>query len=72
MDFAAKYMADRGWEEGKGIGKTLSGRIDPVKVKFKFDINGLGHDKAEQHKYKWWEYAFKTATDSIQVGNGRK
>merc|ERR1712228_883451 len=48
------------------------GRKDPVKVKYKFDINGLGHDKAEEDKYKWWEHAFKTAADSIQVGKDNK
>ena len=64
-------MSSKGWKSGDGLGKKLQGRIEPVKVKFKFDINGLGHDKAEEDKYKWWEYAFKTAVDSIQVGEGQ-
>ena len=63
-------MASKGWTQGNGLGRSLQGRKDPVKVKFKFDINGLGHDRAEEDKYKWWEYAFKTAADSIQVGKG--
>lgn len=63
-------MASKGWTQGNGLGRSLQGRKDPVKVKFKFDINGLGHDRAEEDKYKWWEYAFKTAADSIKVGKG--
>jgi hypothetical protein len=39
-------------------------------VKYKFDINGLGHDKAETDKYKWWERAFQSAADAIEVGKG--
>ena len=70
MDFASRYMKSKGWAAGDGLGKTRQGRKDPVKVKYKFDINGLGHDKAEEDKYKWWEYAFKTAADAIQVGKG--
>jgi len=70
--FASRYMKSKGWAAGDGLGKALQGRKDPVKVKYKFDINGLGHDKAEEDKYKWWEYAFKTAADAIQVGKDNK
>merc|ERR1711990_781741 len=70
--WAAKYMKNKGWNEGKGIGKTLQGRSDPVKVKYKFDGHGIGHDMAESHKFKWWERAFETAAKSIEVGNDNK
>lgn len=72
MDFASKYMASKGWTSGDGLGKHLHGRKDPVKVKYKFDINGLGHDKAETDKYKWWERAFQSAADAIEVGKDNK
>jgi len=72
MDFASKYMASKGWTSGDGLGKNLHGRKDPVKVKYKFDINGLGHDKAETDKYKWWERAFQSAADAIEVGKDNK
>ena len=39
-------------------------------VKYKFDIHGVGHDQAEQHKFKWWERAFETAAAAIEVGDG--
>jgi len=72
MDFASKYMASKGWTSGDGLGKNRHGRKDPVKVKYKFDINGLGHDKAETDKYKWWERAFQSAADAIEVGKDNK
>merc|ERR1739838_3746 len=43
-----------------------------VKVKYKFDIHGVGHDQAEQHKFKWWERAFETAAAAIEVGDDNK
>ena len=39
-------------------------------MKYKFDIHGVGHDQAEQHKFKWWERAFETAAAAIEVGDG--
>ena len=42
-----------------------------LKVKYKFDIHGVGHDQAEQHKFKWWERAFETAAAAIEVGDGK-
>merc|ERR1712113_508765 len=70
--WAAKYMKTHGWNEGEGIGKTLQGRTDPIKVKYKFDKNCIGHDQAHSHKFKWWERAFETAAQSIEVGNDNK
>merc|ERR1712241_1188377 len=65
-------MQKQGWKDGGGIGKTLQGRSDIVKVKYKFDIHGVGHDQAESHKFKWWERAFETAAAAIEVGDDQK
>jgi len=65
-------MKKQGWKETGGIGKTLQGRSEPVKVKYKFDGYGIGHDQAEHHKFKWWERAFETAAASIEVGDDNK
>jgi len=70
-NWAEKYMKKQGWKETGGIGKTLQGRSEPVKVKYKFDGYGIGHDQAEHHKFKWWERAFETAAASIEVGDGK-
>jgi len=71
-NWAEKYMKKQGWKETGGIGKTLQGRSEPVKVKYKFDGYGIGHDQAEHHKFKWWERAFETAAASIEVGDDNK
>ena len=33
-NWATQYMEKQGWKEGAGIGKTLQGRSDIVKVRF--------------------------------------
>merc|ERR1711935_983914 len=71
-NWATQYMEKQGWKEGAGIGKTLQGRSDIVKVKYKFDIHGVGHDQAKAHKFKWWERAFETAAAAIEVGDDNK
>ncbi|KAL1465607.1 hypothetical protein WDU94_005162, partial [Cyamophila willieti] len=54
---------------GKGLGKKEDGIDKALKPKLKFDTAGLGHDPGEQFTNKWWESAYNSAANNIDVKN---
>uniref|UniRef100_A0A8D8YGP3 G patch domain-containing protein 4 n=1 Tax=Cacopsylla melanoneura TaxID=428564 RepID=A0A8D8YGP3_9HEMI len=54
---------------GKGLGKKEDGIDKALKPKLKFDTAGLGHDPGEQFTNKWWESAYNSAANNIDVNN---
>lgn len=67
MDFARSHMESHGWSEGKGLGKSESGRAQAVKVKLKFDKSGIGESGNSEHTFNWWDHAFNRASSNIEV-----
>lgn len=53
--------------KGKGLGKKEDGINKALKPKLKFDTAGLGHDPGEQFTNKWWECAYNSAANNIDV-----
>ncbi|XP_014673221.1 PREDICTED: G patch domain-containing protein 4-like isoform X2 [Priapulus caudatus] len=56
---------------GDGLGKNHSGIVEPIKVKFKKDQAGVGHDPAEQFTFNWWDHVYKKAANNIVVENDK-
>eukprot|EP00041_Stephanoeca_diplocostata_P011486 m.190396 g.190396 ORF g.190396 m.190396 type:complete len:320 (-) comp18559_c0_seq2:511-1470(-) len=67
MDFARSHMESHGWSEGKGLGKSESGRAEAVKVQLKFDKSGIGESGNNEHTFNWWDHAFNRASSNIEV-----
>ena len=68
-DFARSFMSKHGWVEGKGLGANEDGMPEPIKVKIKKDLAGVGYNHAKQFTNFWWEDAFKNASSNIFVEN---
>lgn len=54
---------------GKGLGKNEDGIDRALKPKLKFDTTGLGHDPGKEFTNKWWESAYNSAANNIDVQN---
>jgi len=68
-DFARSFMNRHGWVEGKGLGANEDGMAEPIKVKIKNDLTGVGYNHAKQFTNFWWDDAFKNASSNILVEN---
>lgn len=66
-DFASKYLETKGWSQGDGLGLHGQGIVDAIKPKLKFDTTGVGHNRAEEFEFRWWDHVFNKAAQSIQV-----
>merc|ERR1719471_1245498 len=65
--FARAQLEKAGWSEGAGLGRDESGITEAIKVKYKFDTCGVGHDVGEVHTNHWWDEVFNKAAGNIQV-----
>jgi len=66
-EFAYSHMSGLGWSRGKGLGKNNQGIVDAIKPKFKFDQTGVGHNRAEEFEFHWWDHVFNKAAKNIIV-----
>jgi len=66
-DFAYSHMQGLGWSQGKGLGKNHQGIVDAIKPKLKFDQTGVGHNRAEEFEFHWWDHVFNKAAKNIKV-----
>jgi len=71
MEFAKSHMVGKGWSEGVGLGRHGQGITDAIKPKLKFDQSGIGHNKAEEFEFQWWDHAFNKAAKSVKVEEGQ-
>jgi len=65
--FARVHMESKGWEAGDGLGKHKQGITDAIKPKLKFDQTGIGHNKADEFEFHWWDHVFNKAAKSVKV-----
>lgn len=54
---------------GQGIGKNEDGIVKPIKANLKFDNAGLSYDKASEFTNHWWERAFNSAADNLNINS---
>jgi len=66
-EFAYNHMEGLGWSRGKGLGKDHQGIVDAIKPKLKFDQTGVGHNRAEEFEFHWWDHVFNKAAKNITV-----
>jgi len=66
-DFARSHMQDKGWVTGEGLGRHGQGITDAIKPKLKFDQAGVGHNRAEEFEFHWWDHVFNKAAKSVKV-----
>ncbi|CAN0550996.1 unnamed protein product, partial [Ectocarpus sp. 8 AP-2014] len=43
------------------------GITDAIKPKLKFDQAGMGHNRAEEFEFHWWDHVFNKAAKSVKV-----
>ncbi|KAK0155548.1 G patch domain-containing protein 4 [Merluccius polli] len=67
MKFAEQQLLRHGWTEGKGLGREENGISEAIKVKVKCNKEGIGHNKAEEFTFHWWDHVFNKASSSLQV-----
>ncbi|KAJ3598164.1 hypothetical protein NHX12_001677 [Muraenolepis orangiensis] len=67
MKFAKQQLLRHGWTEGKGLGRDENGISEAIKVKVKCNKEGIGHKKAEEFTFHWWDHVFNKASSSLQV-----
>merc|ERR1719147_695072 len=60
-------MQGKGWVQGEGLGKYGQGITDAIKPKLKFDQAGIGHNKAEEFEFQWWDHVFNKAAKTVKV-----
>jgi len=60
-------MEGKGWSSGEGLGKHGQGIVDALKPKLKFDQTGVGHNRAEEFEFHWWDHVFNKAAKSVKV-----
>jgi len=66
-EFATAHMEGLGWSRGTGLGKNGQGIVDAIKPKLKFDQSGVGHNRAEEFEFQWWDHVFNKAAKSLKV-----
>jgi len=66
-EFARNHMEGKGWSSGEGLGKHGQGIVDALKPKLKFDQTGVGHNRAEEFEFHWWDHVFNKAAKSVKV-----
>jgi len=66
-EFAYNHMEGMGWSRGTGLGKHSQGIVDAIKPKLKFDQTGVGHNRAEEFEFHWWDHVFNKAAKTIKV-----
>jgi len=66
-EFARSHMEGKGWSSGEGLGKHGQGIVDALKPKLKFDQTGVGHNRAEEFEFHWWDHVFNKAAKSVKV-----
>lgn len=71
MEFARAHMETKGWNSGEGLGRHGQGITDAIKPKLKFDQAGVGHNKAEEFEFQWWDHVFNKAAKTVTVEEGR-
>lgn len=54
---------------GQGIGKNSDGILKPIKANLKFDTAGLSFDRAQEFTDHWWERAFNSAANNLNINN---
>lgn len=64
-------MEGKGWNLGKGLGKHGQGIVDAIKPKLKFDQTGVGHNRADEFEFNWWDHAFNKAAKSVKVDDSQ-
>jgi len=64
------HMADKGWSRGEGLGRHGQGITDAIKPKLKFDQSGVGHSKAAEFEFQWWDHVFNKAAATVVVEEG--
>lgn len=52
---------------GHGLGKNNDGIAAPIKVNYKFDTSGLGHNKAEDIMNTWWTQLYNNAASNLDM-----
>ena len=70
-EFARNHMEGKGWNLGKGLGKHGQGIVDAIKPKLKFDQTGVGHNRADEFEFNWWDHAFNKAAKSVKVDDSQ-
>ncbi|PIK33088.1 putative G patch domain-containing protein 4, partial [Apostichopus japonicus] len=53
----------------KGLGRNESGIAEALKPSLKFDKAGVGHNKADDLCFNWWDHVYKKAASNIIVEN---
>lgn len=71
MEFARAHMETKGWSSGSGLGRHGQGITDAIKPKLKFDQAGMGHNKADEFEFQWWDHVFNKAAKTITVEEGQ-
>lgn len=66
-EFAWSHMQGKGWNTGDGLGRHGQGIVDAIKPKLKFDQAGVGHSRAEEFEFHWWDHVFNKAAKSVKV-----
>jgi len=70
MDWAIANMEGKGWSRGEGLGRHGQGITDAIKPKLKFDQAGVGHSKAAEFEFQWWDHVFNKAAATVVVEEG--
>jgi len=65
--FAWRHMEQKGWRKGEGLGRNSQGMTDALKPKLKFDQHGMGHNRAEEFEFHWWDHVFNSAAKGVSV-----
>jgi len=60
-----------GWEKGKGLGSSLQGKTDPVKVAYKDDAKGMGY-KGNPDQLAAHQSEFDALLSSLNSDNNRE
>ncbi|KQK73293.1 hypothetical protein AAES_168915 [Amazona aestiva] len=56
---------------GQGLGRQEHGIAEPIRVKVKCGMAGVGHDASEPFSFHWWDHVFNQAAANIAVEAGQ-